>query len=128
MEAISIELRDLYRAIGELSYVLARNDGSLTTLERAVFAEAVKEELGKEAWLAQDRFDALVNKGLEADVQQTYNHVLYLFRQHQHILNEDLIERLIAVLEKVAGVAGITEEEIALIEKFREDVLKLLNT
>jgi hypothetical protein len=125
MDNLSIELRNLYRAIGELSYVLARNDGSITTLEKTVFEEAIKEELGKESWVAKDRFDSLINQGLKADVLKTYNHVLYIIRQNKYVLNDDLIERFIAVLEKVAGVSGITDEEIQMIEKFREDIFKI---
>jgi hypothetical protein len=125
MQDISIEVRNLYRAIGELAYVLAKIDKSLSQVERLVFQEAIKEELGKDSWLAKDRFEMLENQGIKADLEQTYNRVLFAIRQNRLGLNEDLIEKFIAVLEKVGGVSGITDEEIAIIERFREDVTKI---
>ena len=125
---ISIELRSLYRAIGELSYVLASEDARITSLEKLVFFEAAKEELGKDAWVAQDSFNALINQPLTAklSVEQAYNHVLYIIKQNRYALTNDLVERFIGLLEKVAGVSGITDKEIAWIERFREDVTKLI--
>jgi hypothetical protein len=126
MEDLSLEVRNLYRAIGELAYVLAKSDNYLSRVERIVFQEAIKEELGKESWLAKDRFDMLDNQQVKSSLEQTYHRVLFIFRQNKYGLTEDLIEKFIAVLEKVGGVSGITDEEIAFIERFREDVQKIL--
>ena len=91
---ISVELRSLYRAIGELSYVLASEDARITSLEKLVFFEAAKEELGKDAWVAQDSFNALINQPLTAklSVEQAYNHVLYIIKQNRYALTNDLVE------------------------------------
>lgn len=121
----SLEESNLHRAIGELAYVMAQTDRHISTVERVVFEEAIKEELGKNSWLAKDRFDWLERQQAEANLEATYNRVLFTIKRNKSSLNEDLIERFIAVLEKVGGVAGITDEEIALIERFREDVTKI---
>lgn len=125
MKDLSLEIKNLYRAIGELAYVLAKSDNYLSRVEKIVFQEAIKEELGKESWLAKDRFDMLDNQQVKASLEQTYHRVMYIIRQNKNGLNEELIEKFIAVLEKVGGVSGITDEEIAFIERFREDVYKI---
>lgn len=119
---ISIETRNLYRALGELAYLLTRADTLTSKTEKIVFAEAIKEELGKENFLAKDRFDRLDAQGAELDLEATYNRVMFAIKQNKRGLSDELIERFIAVLEKVGGVSGITDIEIDWIEKFREDV------
>lgn len=124
---LSIALKDLYRAIGELAYVIARTDNQTNNLERKVFQEAIKEELGKENWVAGDRFDMLYQQSAKIDAEKTYNHAIYLMKIHQAILSEDLIDKFINVLEKVGGVSGISDDERILIERFIDDSSKILN-
>ncbi len=125
MKNISLETRNLYRALGELAYVIARADDRTTKMERIVFQEAVKEDLGKESWLAQDRFDWLDKQGDKVNVNEAYHRVMYTFRLNQTAITENLIEKFISVLDKVGGVFGITDQELDLIERFREDATKL---
>jgi hypothetical protein len=128
MSIISVELRSLYRAIGELAYAIATQDSRVTSLEKLVFQEAAKEELGKDAWVAQDRFEALVNMpvGTVLAIEQTYNNVIFSIKQHSSALTSELLEKFVSLLEKVAGVSGITDNELQWIERFREDVVKLV--
>ncbi|MDX2305377.1 MAG: hypothetical protein NW226_21380 [Microscillaceae bacterium] len=122
---LSLTIRNLYRAIGELAFVMTRSDKVTSKIEKIVFKEAIKEDLGKESWLAEDRFNWLDLQGEKIDVEATYNRVIFMIRQNKQGLSEELIEKFISVLEKVAGVKGITDDEIALIERFREDVTKI---
>ncbi len=126
MNEFVIEKRNLFRAIGELSYVIAKSDGNISKIEKLVFEEALKEELGTEGWLAKDRFDMLASQGMKAGLQETYLRVLFMFKQNKIGLNNELIEKFINILEKVAGVSGITDEEIEIIEKFKTDVSIIL--
>jgi hypothetical protein len=121
----SLEKHNLIRAIGELSYVIAKSDGNISRIEKLVFEEALKEELGSEAWLAKDRFDLLAEQGMKASIEETYHRVLFMFKQNKIALDVDITEKFINILEKVAGVSGITDEEIALIERFRADIAKI---
>ncbi len=123
---ISLEKNNLYRAIGELSFVIAKSDNMLTQIEKTVFREAVKEELGEEGWIVIDRFEYLDQNNHKPTMEQTYNRAIYVFKQNKEVLSEALIEKFIALLEKVAGVSGITDREILLIEQFQEDMNKLM--
>jgi hypothetical protein len=129
MSIISVELRSLYRAIGELAYALATQDARVTSLEKLVFREAAKEELGKDAWVAEDSFNNMVNlpQTQHLTIEQTYNKTLFTIKQHQTVFSEDLCERFVSLLEKVGGVSGITEVEQLWIERFREDAYKFVN-
>ena len=122
---ISIEVRNLYRALGELAYAFAMADKKLSNIERIVFQEAVKEELGKDSWLAKDRFDMIEQEGGRQTYDEIYHRVLYQIKQNHRALSDGLIERFILVLEKVAGVSGITDEEITRIENFKEDIYRI---
>ena len=122
---VSLTTRNLYRAIGELAFVITRADSITSKVEKVVFKEAIKEDLGKDSWLAEDRFNWLDLQGEKIDPEATYNRVIFMIRQNKQGLDDDLIEKFISVLEKVGGVSGISDEEIALIERFREDVTKI---
>ncbi len=124
---ISLEQNNLYRAIGELAYVVAKIDGIISPMERLVFQEAIKEELGKNSWFAKASFDALDNQNVKFTVEETYNRVMFNIRQNKSALNEEIIIRFISILEKVGGVSGITDIEIGVIEKFKDSVTKILN-
>lgn len=121
-----IEESNLYRAVGELAYVLAKADGKVSRTETIVFQEAIKEDLGKNSWLAQESFDKLLDEDVQANVEAAYNRVLFTVRRSKNEMTEEMLEKFISVLEKVAGVSGITEDEINAIEKFREDVMNII--
>jgi hypothetical protein len=55
----NLERIEIYQAIGELAYVVARSDHDLTPAEKVAFYQIAKEELDYDAWAAQGRFDLL---------------------------------------------------------------------
>lgn len=122
MQELTLEERDLYRAIGDLAYVIATVDGVLSNSEKIVFKEAIKEDLQENSWLALGRFEQLENEYIDHDLDATYNRVMFIIRKHQHCLTQDHIEKFISVLEKVAGVSGVSEEEMSVITQFTVDV------
>ena len=125
MQELSLEERDIYRAIGELAYVIAAVDNVLSKTEKIVFEEAVKEDLGANSWLALDRFEQLENEEIERNIDATYNRVLFVMRKNKDTLTETHIEQFISVLEKVAGVSGVSEEELSIITQFQVDVKRI---
>ncbi|EAY24802.1 hypothetical protein [Microscilla marina] len=125
MQELTLEERDIYRAIGELAYVIATVDNVLSKSEKVVFTEAVKEDLGRNSWLALDRFEQLENEQIDHNLDATYNRVLFVIRKNKDVLTEDHIEKFISVLEKVAGVSGVSEEELAIINQFQVDVKRI---
>lgn len=125
MQDLSLEERDIYRAVGELAYVIAAVDNVLSKTEKIVFEEAVKEDLGANSWLALDRFEQLENEQIDRDIDATYNRVMFVMRKNKDSLTQTHIEQFISVLEKVAGVSGVSEEELAIITQFQVDVKRI---
>ena len=125
MQDLTIEERDIYRAIGELAYVIATVDNVLSKGEKIVFTEAVKEDLGEHSWLALDRFEQLENEQIDRNLDATYNRVMFVIRKNRDVLTQDHLEKFISVLEKVAGVSGVSEEELAVINQFQVDVKRI---
>ncbi|OJJ13988.1 hypothetical protein BKI52_44790 [marine bacterium AO1-C] len=125
MQELTLEERDLYRAIGDLAYVIATVDGVLSNSEKIVFQEAIKEDLGEHSWLALGRFEQLENEYIDRDLEVTYNRVIFIIRKNQQALTQNHIDKFISVLEKVAGVSGVSEEELSVITQFQVDVKRI---
>lgn len=121
---LSLTERNLYRAVGELSFVIAKADNILREDERKAFHQVIKEEFGENSWIAEDRF-TLIEKTPTSDVESTYNHVLFMIRQNKHGLTEELVETFIRVITRVAEVANIHENQMCYITRFEEDLARV---
>ncbi len=121
---ISLEERNLYRAVGELAFVIAKADNILRDSERKAFHDAIEESFGKNSWIAEDRFQ-WIERTPTTDVESTYHHVLYLIRQNKIALNDALVEKFIDVICKVAEVANIHERQKEYIDRFNQDLRKI---
>ncbi|NJL13171.1 MAG: hypothetical protein HC913_09350 [Microscillaceae bacterium] len=118
---LSLEERNLYRAVGELAFVIARADNILEQEERKAFHEVVLEELGEHSWIAEDRFQ-LIAETPASDVESTYHHVMYLIWQNQRGLTKELVHKFISVICRVAEVANIHKNQQGYIDRFRHDL------
>jgi|GEM_PF-735699 len=121
---MSPELANLYSTIGQLAYAMAIADHVLLEEERKAFLTVIKENLGEFDWLAKDRFQAVQDIMIK-DVESTYDHALYLIRKNINALDQDVIDKFLNVIWRVAEVAGITGEEQALIDLFEKDIMAI---
>ncbi len=121
---ISLEERNLYRAVGELSFVIAKADNVLRESERQAFHQVILEEFGENSWIAEDRFH-LIEKTPTSDAESTYNHVLFMIRQNKSRLTQELVEVFIRVITRVAEVANIHENQMNYINRFEDDLRKI---
>jgi|GEM_PF-2326838 len=121
---LSLEERNLYRAVGELSFVIAKADNLLRESERQAFHRVILEEFGENSWIAEDRFH-LIDKTPTSDAESTYNHVIFMIKQNKHALTEDLVETFTRVIIRVAEVANIHENQMCYINRFEEDLAKI---
>ncbi len=121
---MSAELSNLYSTIGQLAYVMVMADKVFMEEEREAFQSVIKENLGHFDWLAEDRFQVIKDL-MVLDLESTYEHALFLIRKNRLALDEDLIQKFMNVMIKVAEVAGITPEEQALINRFQEDLYEI---
>lgn len=118
---VSLEERNLYRAVGELAFVIAKADNVLRESERQAFHKVIVEDFGENSWIAEDRF-SLIESTPTSDVESTYNHVIFLIRQNKNALSDELVGKFIHVIEKVAEVANVHRNQYKYITRFKTDL------
>jgi uncharacterized tellurite resistance protein B-like protein len=121
-------LENLYYAIGELAYSIARVDGKVQNEERERFHDIVVTELGRKNSNidVSDIIFQLIDKKSHADSETTYNWALNEIRLNGHYLSPELKTKFIKVLNRIAeAYPPVTPEEEALIERFRRDIMPI---
>lgn len=121
---LTLEERNLYRAVGELAFVIAKADNILRDSERKAFQQVIHEDFGENSWLVEDRFK-LIEKTPTTDVESTYHHVIYMIKQNQQGLSQDLVDKFIHVISQVAEVADVHQNQKVYINRFQEDLQKI---
>lgn len=118
------EQRNLYRAVAELAYAIARTDNNISQEEIKAFQDAVQQSLGNIYDLTSYHFD-FVNLKIHPDMDTSYQHAFALIEQNKSSLTRVLIRKFLYVLERVAEVMGISEEERRIIDRFEKDIYQI---
>jgi uncharacterized tellurite resistance protein B-like protein len=122
---MEIEKSELYRGIAEMAYVIARADRGLSAEERIAFYKIIKEELSYESWAAESRFE-LLDEVVQPTIEQAYNEAIHDFRKYRAHLTEDLKEKAVRVMQKVADAcSGFSEREAIILDRFKKDLKSL---
>lgn len=117
------EKREIYRAIGELAYIIAKVDG-LRLEEKKAFMEVVEEELKFDAWAAESRFEILDEK-VHPTLEHAYNEALHEFKLYKDHLTPELKAKTLKVLKKVAETCGKSEMKDFIIDRLEHDLKSL---
>ena len=124
---MEIEKREIYRAIAEMAYVIAKADKGLSADERMAFNNIVAEELQLNSWIAQSRFE-LLDEITQPSIDQAYNEALHDLKKYRDHLNEDLKARIIRVVTRVAeSCSGYSEKERLIIDRLKSDLKNITN-
>jgi uncharacterized tellurite resistance protein B-like protein len=122
---MQIEKRELYRGIAEMAYVIARADRGLSAEERIAFYKIIKEELAFDSWAAESRFEIL-DEVIQPSIEKAYNEAIHDFRKYKAHLTEELKQKSVRVLQKVAeACSGFSEQEALIIDRFKKDIRNL---
>lgn len=122
---MNIEKREIYRAIGELAYVVAKADKGLSAREKMAFFQIAKEELDYESWAAQSRFDVL-DEIVNPSIEQAYNDAIHEFKKYKDHLTDELKEKSLRVLQRMAVCCdGLSANEAFVLDRFRKDLSML---
>ncbi|MEJ1240148.1 hypothetical protein WBG78_18555 [Chryseolinea sp. T2] len=125
MSGANIERREIFRAIGELAYVVAKSDRGLTPAERQVFFQIAQEELDYDSWAAQSRFE-LLDEVIQPSIDRAYNDALHELRKYSAYLTEDIKEKVMTVLQRVAVCCeGLSANETFVLDRVRKDLQSL---
>ena len=108
----------LYDAFGELLFVLAKSDGEVQDQE----IETLKSLLGDHAWAKEIEWSFNYELQKENSLEDTY---LKVFHTCVDIGPNPEYALMLDVLEKVAESSfGVVEEERAIIDRFKTDLLR----
>lgn len=116
---------EIYRAMAELSYAVAKADGGMQSVEKEEFYRIMQEDLYPNGLLAESRFELLEEQGL-LTVEQAYKTVLATLRMNKQFFTTEMRDLFIRVMERIAEVYnGIEESERVLIDRFKADLEKI---
>lgn len=122
---MQIEQREIYRAIAEMAYVIAKADKGLSAEERMAFNKIVEDELDLNSWVAQSRFE-LLDEVTQPSIDIAYNEALHDLKKYREHLTPDLKNTAIRVMQKVAeSCSGFSEKEKLIIDRFKNDLKNL---
>jgi uncharacterized tellurite resistance protein B-like protein len=122
---MDIEKLEIYRAIGELAYVVAKADNGLSAEEKLAFYAIAQEELDYDSWAAQSRFDIL-DETVQPSIEKAYNEAIHEFKKYKDHLNDDLRAKSLRVLQRVAACCeGLSANEAFVLDRFRKDLSTL---
>lgn len=120
-----IERREIYRAIGELAYVVAKADHGLSLAEKEAFYKIVTEELEFDSWAAQSRFD-LLDEVTQPPIDKAYNDALHELRKYSSVMTTELKDKAMLVLQRVAASCeGLSSNEAFVLDRVRKDLHSL---
>jgi uncharacterized tellurite resistance protein B-like protein len=121
---ISSEERNIYRAVAELAYLLAGIDDDIAKAEIEAFEQAIKENLAEVEALLKNHFEFL-QRAQHPTMDKGYAHAVFMIEKNKAALTRLHIRKFVYVLEKVAEIAGISEQERSLIDRFEIELLNI---
>jgi len=119
---MDIEKREIYRAIAEMAYVIAKADKGLSAVERMAFYKIAEEELDYESWAAQSRFE-LLDEVMQPSIEKAYNDAIHDLRKHKKYFTDELKDKAVVVMQKIAASCnGFSSYEAFIIDRFKNDL------
>lgn len=122
---MDIDKREVYRAIAELAYVVAKADKGLSANERLAFFKIASEELDYESWAATSRFE-LLDEVTHPSIEKAYNDAIHDLKIHKDGLTPELKQKALLVMQKMAAsFNGLSANEAFIIDRFKHDLNNL---
>ena len=97
---MDIEKREIYRAIAELAYVVAKADKGLSAEERIAFYKIAAEDLDYESWAAQSRFE-LLDDVIHPSIEKAYNDAIHELRKYKDHFTDELKDKALLYYRKL---------------------------
>ena len=119
---MDIEKREIYRAIAELAYVVAKADKGLSAEERMAFYKIAETDLDYESWAAQSRFE-LLDDIVHPSIDKAYNDAIHELKKYKDHFTDELKEKAVLVMQKMAASCnGLSANEAFIIDRFKKDL------
>ncbi|MEM7549719.1 MAG: hypothetical protein AAF363_08595 [Bacteroidota bacterium] len=120
------ERNEIYRGIGEMAYVIAHASKGFDGKDKEAFYEIIEEELKYDSWAVESRFE-LLEEELHPDIESAYRAALYEFKKYHDHLDNDLKEKAIRVIKRIAAVyhGHTSKVEEFIINQFEEELRQI---
>jgi hypothetical protein len=79
---MDIDKREIYRAIAEMAYVIAKAEHGISAEEKIAFFNIIEEELKGDSWIAHSHFELLDEVTLPS-IDKAYNAALFELNKHK---------------------------------------------
>ncbi|QSE96843.1 hypothetical protein [Fulvivirga lutea] len=116
-----LEHNEIYRAIGELAYVIAKAGDGTQLDEKKAFYDIIEAELKFNAWSAESRFEILDEK-VHPSLEHAYNDAIHEFKIHKSVLTPELKDITLRVVKKVAAAYHPSEVKDFIIDRLERDL------
>jgi tellurite resistance protein len=119
---MNIPIREIYRSIAEVAYVIAKADKGLSSTERIAFNTIIQEELDYNSWVAQSRFE-LLDEVTNPSLEEAYCDAMIDLKRYKGSLTPALKEKAKRVIKRVADACGgFSAKEALILVKFERDL------
>jgi tellurite resistance protein len=119
---MEFQKREIYRAIAEMAYVIAKSDRGLSPTERMAFTDIIREELDYDSWVAESRFE-LLDEVINPSLEEAYNQAMAQFKRYKNALTPELKEKAKRVVHRVAeACCGFSAREGLIFGRFEQDL------
>jgi hypothetical protein len=119
--------QNLYYALGELAYAIAKSDGAIQEEEKKILHEIVSSEINDENidFDYSEIIFTIMSKD-RTDAETSYAWAMSEIKNNRHYFNDRYKDKFIQILTRVAeAFPPVTSQESTYIERFRKDVSKL---
>ena len=94
------EEREIYRAIAEVAYAIARAGDGMQSEERQEFYSIIKRELDYKSWMAESRFDLLDE--MHMDPSNAFDYAISELKKYRNFVTPEMKEKALNVANAVA--------------------------
>lgn len=117
-------LQNLYYAMGEMAYAVAKADGVIQREEKQKLHDiVVKEAKASDPDIDVSEIIFHILQKSDHDFETAYKWSMDTFKKHSYWLTDDMKVDFAAVIEKVAyAFDSVTIDEKSVVERFRKDI------
>ena len=119
--------QQLYYALGQLAYAVAKADGQIQKEEKELLHKIVTDEVEKNSYdfdIADIIFHILQKD--KKDFETTYNWAIHSMKLGKHHFSEEMKDQFLHIIKKVAkAFPPISMEESEIIDRFSRDLKTL---
>lgn len=120
-------LQNLYYALGELIYAIAKSDGSFQKEEKNTIHEIISEELKKNnIYVENMELELSYIQKDDVPIEIVYQEALDEMKRNSFYLDSNLKKEFIITLEKIANAfPPTTSSEQSMIDRLKQDMKSL---